>query len=151
MLSQTGPRSRPPESSQPVGDVRNQRVGGLSAVPALIRQLGADPIAILNSVGLKADSLDHPDLRIPYAAAGRLYRAAATQTGCEHFGLIAGRAWHLSSLGLVGQLALNSPTLGEALRKLTVFQHLNSQGGLAFLLERGDVVDAGYAIYHENV
>lgn len=133
------------------GRVWRQRVGGFTAVPALIRQLGADPAAILSGLGLDSDSFDHPENRVPYAAMGRLFHEAATRTGCAHFGLLCGRAWHLSDLGLVGTLVRNSPTVGRALKTLTVYQHLNSEGGLAFLLERGGAADIGYAIYHPNV
>jgi len=61
---------------------------------------------------------------------GALFRAAAKQTGCSHFGLLCGRVWHLSDLVLVGHRVRNSPTVGKALRTLTVYQHLNSEGGL---------------------
>jgi AraC-like DNA-binding protein len=37
------------------------------------------------------------------------------------------------------------------LRTLTVYQHLNSEGGLAFFLQRGGVVDFGYAIYQPGL
>ena len=129
----------------------SQRVGGLTAVPALIRQLGVDPIPLLADVGLARDSLDSAEHRIPYAAMGTLLREAARTTGCAHFGLLCGRTWHLSDLGLVGEIVRNSPTVARALRTLTMFQHLNSEGGLAFFLERGDVVDLGYAIYAPDV
>lgn len=128
-----------------------QRVGGFTAVPALIRELGANPVAILASVGLAPDSLDQAEVSIPYAAMGALLQEAAQRTACAHFGLLCGRAWHLSDLGLVGEVVRNSPTVGTALRTLTVNQHLNSEGGVAFLLERGGVVDLGYAIYHPCV
>jgi len=120
-------------------------------VPALIRQLGANPVSILTDLGLAADALDSPEQRIPYAAMGALFHEAVTRTGCAHFGLLCGRAWHLSDLGLVGEVVRNSATVGGALRTLTVHQHLNSEGGLAFLLQRGSVVDIGYAIYHPHV
>jgi AraC-like DNA-binding protein len=82
---------------------------------------------------------------------GALFQKAATRTGCAHFGLLCGRVWHLSDLGLVGELVQNSPTVGRALQTLTVYQHLNSEGGLAFFLQRDRVVDLGYAIYHPAV
>jgi AraC-like DNA-binding protein len=53
--------------------------------------------------------------------------------------------WKLSDLGLVGEVVRNSPTVGAALRALTRYQHCDSDGGLAFLIERGSVVDVGYA------
>ncbi len=132
-------------------EVWSQRVGGFTAVPALIRQLGADPISILTELGLASDALDSPGRRIPYAAMGAMFQEAARRTECAHFGLLCGRAWHLSDLGLVGEVVRNSATFGTALRMLTVHQHLNSEGGLAFLLQHGSVVDIGYAIYHPRV
>lgn len=129
----------------------SQRVGGFTAVPALIRQMGLDPGALLDDVGLARDSLEEPEQRVPYAAIGALLHAAARLTKCPHFGLLCGRAWHLSHLGRVGELMRNSPTVGEALQTLTAHQHLHSDGGLAFLLEHGGVVDLGYAVYQPGV
>jgi AraC-like DNA-binding protein len=131
--------------------VWSQRVGGFTAVPAIIRQLGADPISIFADVGLAPDCFDRPEQRIPYAAMGALFQEAARRTGCAHFGLLCGRVWHLSDLGLVGEIVRNSPTVGRALQTLTVYQHINSEGGLAFFLPRDSVVDLGYAIYHPAV
>ena len=128
-----------------------QRVGPLVELPALIRQLGVDPSAVLARAGLPPDALDAAEGRIPYASLGRLLTSASEASGCSHVGLIAGRMSRLSDLGVVGEIVRNSPTLGDALRTLTVYQHLNSGGGLAFLLERGGVVDLGYAIYHPRV
>jgi AraC-like DNA-binding protein len=129
----------------------SQRVGAFTAVPALIRQFGVDPIPLQADVGLAPDALDGPEQRIPYAAMGALFDRATARTKCAHFGLLCGRAWHLSDLGLVGEIVRNSPTIGKALRTLTVHQHLNSEGGLAFLLQRDGVVDLGYAIYAPGV
>lgn len=128
-----------------------QRVGVFSALPPLIRQLGADPASILARVGLAPDALDDCNARIPYAACGAMLREAAERTGCAHFGLLAGRMWCLPDLGIVGELMRNSETVGEALRTLTIYQHLNSSSALAFVMERGAMVDVGYAIYQPGV
>src|SRR5262245_47986321 len=50
----------------------SQRVGGFSIVPALVRQLGADPKSVLAAAHLQSRSLDDPDDRIPYVTMGRL-------------------------------------------------------------------------------
>jgi AraC-like DNA-binding protein len=128
-----------------------QRVGAFTALPSLIRQLGADPVETLRAAGLPQDALDLPDSTISYASLGRLLRLAAGRTRCGHVGLLAGRLWHIGDLGLVGEVVRHSPTVGDALRTLTVYQHLNSGGGLAFLIERPGIVEIGYAIYHANV
>ena len=127
-----------------------QRVGAFSQLPELICQLGADPAAALAAAGLTAEELQ-PDLRVPYAALGRLLHEGAVRTGCAHFGLLAGRMWRLTDLGLLGQLVANSLKVEDALQTLTVHQHLNSGGGLAFLMRRGRMVDVGYAIYQPGV
>jgi len=132
----------------PANETARQRVGAFAALPALIRQLGADPALLIAGAGLAPDALDAPEGRASYAALGRLMRDAAARTACPHFGLLAGRIWRLADLGLLGELVRHSPTVGEALQTLTVHQHLNSEGGLAFLIQRGGVVDLGYAIYH---
>jgi AraC-like DNA-binding protein len=125
-----------------------QRVAGFVALPQLIRQLGGDAEALLAEAGLEPSALSHPDNRVSFTALATLLDRAASSTGCAHLGLLAGRLFHLSDMGLVGELVRNSPTVGAALEALTVHQHLNSEGGLAFLLKRGDYVDLGYATYH---
>jgi AraC-like DNA-binding protein len=106
---------------------------------------------MLASAGLAPDALDRPENRIPYEALGRLLRESAIRTRCAHLGLLVGRMCHLADLGLLGELVRNRATVGEALQSLVVHQHMNSGGGLAFLVERGGMVDLGYAIYHPGV
>jgi hypothetical protein len=128
---------------EPTGGGWTQRVGAYTALPSLIRQLGADPVATLRAAGLSQDALDLPDAHVPYASLGRLLHLASERTGCRHLGMLAGRLWHLEDIGLVGELVRHSPTVGDALRTLTVYQHLNSGGGLAFLIERPGIVEIG--------
>ena len=127
-----------------------QRVGALTVVPALLRQFGADPAAVLAAAGLDPSALEFSDNTIPFATFGRLMHEAARQSGCGYFGLLVGQAWHLSSMGLVGQLVRHSPTVGEGLRMGSVYHHLNSQGGVVYLRERGAAAEYGYAIYHRG-
>lgn len=142
-MRSTGALLAAPEAARPC----TQRVGGLAALLQLIHQLGGDPEAVLAEAGLDRSALSHPDNRVPYASLASVLEHAARSTGCEHIGLLAGRLIHLSDLGLVGEVVRNSPTVGRGLEAFAVFQHLNSEGGLAFLLKRGDYVDLGYAPY----
>jgi AraC-like DNA-binding protein len=125
-----------------------QYVGSLTEVPALIRALGADADEVLASAGLTLESLAKPDNRISYPAFGRLFANGAKATGHPLFGLMVGRLYRTESVGLIGEAMRNSATLGEALQLLTVHQHVNSAGGLAFMLKRGPVVDLGHAVYY---
>jgi AraC-like DNA-binding protein len=128
-----------------------QRVGSLRVVPDLIRELGVDSVRVLADAGLAPDDLDDPEGRIPFARACRVLHEAARQTRTPHFGLIAGRAWHLGAFGHLGTMIRHAATLREALETLVYHQHRNSDGGLAFLLERHGVVEIGYAIYHGGI
>lgn len=124
-----------------------QRVGALSFVPGLLRELGLDPEPLLASAGLAPTALDHPDNRVPYSAVGRIFAESARRAGRPEFGLLAGRLWSLEHMGLLGQLVRHSPTLGNALGTLSVYHRLNSEGGAAFLRRDGDTVTLGYAIF----
>ena len=137
--------------SQGQGRTWHQRIGAFASLPALIRELGLDPDVALKAAGLAPGALGNPSGEVPYASIGRLLEIAAEQTRCAHLGLLAGRVWHVDDLGLVSELVRHSPSVGEALRTLTVYQHLNSGGGMAFLLERTGVAEFGYAIYQPHV
>src|SRR5262245_26907710 len=95
-----------------------QRVGAFASLPRLIRELGADPERVLVAAGLSEEALADSEERIPYAATGRLLGSAARETGCAHFGLLAGRLWHIADLGLPGELMRYSATVGDALQRL---------------------------------
>jgi AraC-like DNA-binding protein len=122
-------------------------VGALTILPSLIRQLGADPASVFADANMGLDDLGQSGNRVPHENLMHLFNVAAQQTNCPHFGLLAGQAWHLSDLGLVGEIMSNSRTVGLALQELVLFQHLNSDVAAAFLLQSGDSVDLGYTFY----
>lgn len=129
-------------------DVWWQRVGGLTGVPALMRALDIDPPAVLAGAGLAPDALDEPGNRISFDAFGRVLQSAARSADYGHFGLIAGRMSHLDDLGPLSELVRHSSTVAEALHHLTLYQHLNGDGGLTFATRQGPLVEVGYAIYY---
>jgi len=128
-----------------------QRVGGFTGLPAFLRALGMDPSSVLDSAGLARDALDAPDSRIGYDALGRLLEVSARKAAYPHCGLTAGRMWHLEDLGTLGELVRHSPSVGEAVQSLMLYQHVHSEGGLAFAARHGSLVEVGYAIYYPGV
>jgi len=128
-----------------------QRVGFLSHLPDLLRRFGVDPFEVLAAAGLNASALDNPDGTIPYRAMGLLSQLACEKTQCSHFGLEIGRQIRTDTLGLIGELMRNSPTLRVALQNFAINQHRNAHGGVTYLLE--DKVQAffGYAVYQPDV
>ena len=128
-----------------------QRVGAFARLPALLRELGTDPAALLAGAGLPRGALDVPDATVPYSSVGMLLELGAARARCAHLGILVGRQWRLEDLGLVGEAVRHSPTIGEALRTLAVHQQLNSGGALAYLLERPAHAELGYAIYRPGM
>src|SRR5512144_1657515 len=110
-----------------------QRIGLLTEVPSLLRQLGARPAAVLRKVGLTADALADREAHIPYASAVALLAECARATRCQHFGLLAGSQWRLEHLGLPGEIARSSATVGQALEQFTTLHWMNTTGGVAFM------------------
>jgi AraC-like DNA-binding protein len=135
----------------PEDEEASQRVGLLSEIPNLLRELGADPTEVLTNAGLDRDALDTLENRIPYVAVGRLLHQCVVKTGCEHFSLLLGQRMSLSHLGLLGRLLRHSPTLGAAIRTFAVYQHLYNQGMAKVLLEKDDLATLGNIVYHLGI
>jgi AraC-like DNA-binding protein len=125
----------------------SQRVGPLAEIPALLRELGADPAPALAGASVALEMLGAQENRIPYVAIGRLLYECMAQTGCPHFALLLGQRTRLSHLGLPGQLVRHSPTLGAAIRTYAVYQHLDTQGMAKFLLEKDGLATLGNIVY----
>jgi len=127
-----------------------QRVGALAEVPQLLRELGADPAEVAAGAGLDVSVLRDPENSIPFTAAGRLLQAGAMRTGCPHFGLLVGQRCDTRSLGLVGRLMRNARSWGGAVQDLVENQHRYVRGGVPYLVARGGVAWAGYAIHQQG-
>jgi AraC-like DNA-binding protein len=122
-------------------------VGAFALLPSLIRLAGGDPDSIFSDAGLDATVLADPGQRISYDSLLLALQLTSERTGCRHFGLFAGQSWHLADLGLLGEIMRNSPRVESALQELVLHQHINSDGTLAFMVQRGVIVDLGYAAY----
>ena len=127
------------------------RVASLASVPALLHDLGADPVRLLKSVGLDPRVFKHPENPIALVDAGRLLEVCAQSTGCPHFGLLVGQRGGVASLGLVGALMQHSPAVDAALRSLTLHMHLRTRGGIPTRSAEGKWATLGYAIYQRGM
>jgi len=123
------------------------RIGGAFAIPAVLRDLGADPAEVLPECGVGLKLFDDPDNRIPYAVRSQLLGHCAARTGCPHFGLLVGQQGGLQSLGLVGLLVKYSPDVGSALRSFVRFFHLHASGAVTTLAADDTLAVLAYEIY----
>ncbi|HVN90211.1 MAG TPA: AraC family transcriptional regulator [Candidatus Binataceae bacterium] len=130
-----------------MGDKFSQRVGPLTVIPALLIEMGVQPVDVLRDAGLDGAALNGAEKRIPFVALGELLHHASVRTGYPHFGLLAGQRMSLSQLGLPGELLRYSPTLGAGLKAFAVYHHLNSEGMVTVVREEGGMVALGTAVY----
>lgn len=126
------------------------RIGTAIHIPEILRNLGVEPITILAEAGLDLDLFDDPDNLISFTARSHLVALCQSRTGCDHFGLLLGEKAGLSSLGLVGYLALHSPDVESALNSLVRYFHLQAQGSVAILNTEDSLTFVGYNIYQSG-
>jgi AraC-like DNA-binding protein len=127
------------------------RIGGAAAIPALLRDHGVDPDAVIAEVGFRPGLFDDAENRIPFASLGHLLAICVARTGCSHFGLQVGQQGSPSSLGLVGFLAQHSPDVESALRTLVRYLHHHDRGAVPTLVISEGSAIVGYAIYQPRV
>jgi len=123
------------------------RLATLLPIPALLRDYGIDSTKLLADVGLSAGAFADADDRIPFRTAGMLLQRCADATGCNHFGLLVGERSDVETLGRVGALMRQSPTVDAALRSLILHLHLQNRGGVPTRTIDGDHASMGYVIY----
>jgi AraC-like DNA-binding protein len=128
-----------------------QRVGGLVAIPRLLREHGASAEAVLTAAGLPQNALDDPEHRLPYASVAGLLNRCVNATGLPHFGILAGAEWGLPEMGFAGQLARLCDRLSTALETLTVYMRLNNQVAAAYFRTSDAGGELGYAVFHPQV
>ena len=123
------------------------RVGVLSALPAVIRSLGADPAQVLAKAGFDIGLLDDQNKQITFSERSRLIARCAELTNCAHFGLLLGEQGGLRVLGLVGLLVEHAPDVETALRSLVRFFHHHLRGAALDLVVDGGLAVFSYTIY----
>jgi AraC-like DNA-binding protein len=124
------------------------RVSAVAAcgILGLIGQFGGDCERIFGAARLDLRSVLDPAGVLDLRQYCVLFEQAARQTGVDDFGLRFGRAYPVEAMGKLAQLALNSPTLGAALRNLCrYFPALQETTTLA-LREEGGLVRLEYQI-----
>jgi len=84
--------------------------------------------SLYQAVGLNPSLLNDPDNRIPFSQLVDLYETAAQLSRDPNFGLHLGETVNPRAFDLVGYIALNSPTLGEAFARVTRYHSIWTDG-----------------------
>jgi AraC-like DNA-binding protein len=117
-----------------------------SGIEALIARHGGDPAGLMRRAGIDPQELAAPDGRVGLDRYCTLFETAARELEVDGFGLRFGHECYRSLLGILGDLAFNSPTVGAALAAMCrFFPTIQDQSCLTLRLQ-GRVVCLSYQI-----
>lgn len=119
-----------------------------------IEREGGDPERVLGVSRVSATDagmLGQPSSSLMLDAYCRMLEAAAFETGNGNFGLRYGQQFEPGHLGLLGYVALASPTVGEALRNISALFHHHQQNSMLRVVTQGPLSRIEYQICERNI
>lgn len=122
----------------PIENEPTFRVGPLVHLPAIVQELGFDPVPLMDELGFSPGMFENPDHRLPLLGCSRLLARCHEVTGCNELGLILGQRADPSFLGLAGFIACASETVGQALASLADNIDLHEDSSIILVETDGD-------------
>jgi AraC-like DNA-binding protein len=116
------------------------RSASLTNYAEVARKAGLDPHRLLSEFGLPQGCLREPELKIPIDAVRRLLEASAERSGVEAFGLMMAETRRLSSLGPLGLLVREQPSLRLGAEALARYANRLNEALFLTIEDAGDVV-----------
>ena len=116
------------------------RSASLTNYAEVARKAGLDPHRLLSEFGLPQGCLREPELKIPIDAVRRLLEASAERSGVEAFGLMMAETRRLSSLGPLGLLVREQPTLRLGAEALARYANRLNEALFLTIEDAGEVV-----------
>jgi AraC-like DNA-binding protein len=117
-----------------------------TGVLGLIGQCGGDPGRIVGAARLDMSDILNPAASLDLRRYCDLFEQAARQTGMGSFGLRFGTGYRIAQMGPLGELILNSATLGEALRHLCAYFPAIQEHSTLALQEQSGLMALKYQI-----
>lgn len=122
------------------------RVGPLTALPGIVRELGGDPVRLLAEAGFEREQLANPDRELSYLRASGLIAACVAATRCDHLGLLVGQRASASCLGIPGFLLETAPNVRSGLQGLARHLALHDRGSVLALTADGSQTELGFRV-----
>jgi AraC-like DNA-binding protein len=125
------------------------RASGLRGYTTLMRELGADPAAMLRRYRIEPAALEDEDALLSLRAVVHLLEASAAATDCPDFGL---RLSHSQDISVLGPLAIamqNAPTVAGAMDYASRYLFVHSPGLVLTLHEGSPLVKKGAELRFE--
>jgi AraC-like DNA-binding protein len=110
-------------------------------VADLLEAKQVEPEGLLRQAGLSRRQVSDPDQRIPFRKHALLFELAAEACREPYFGLRLGAHLDVRDAGLLGYVALSSPTFGQALNNVARYHRVLTEGfQLSFELDEHHAV-----------
>lgn len=126
-------------------------MGPICLIPQVLTDLGFNPTAICDEIGVDRGYFDDRERLISYGEAGQLLAALAARTGCGHFGLLVGRRNGLAQLGLIGRVAAVSNDVETALRVIIRYFAIFDRGAVMSLRSIGEEASIVFGIISAGI
>ncbi|MCX2560959.1 AraC family transcriptional regulator [Acetobacter farinalis] len=120
-------------------------------VERFVKERGGDMDRIAGRAGLSTDQLSLPTDALDVGSYCRLFHEAAADTQDGNIGLWFGQQFAPEKLGLIGYVALLSPTLSEALQNLTSHFAYHQARTTTRFVQQDDLVRLEYAIHDPTI
>lgn len=88
------------------------------------RMHGADPARVLKDAGIPSGVLTDPKGRVALEQALKVWGSIIEQTGIHRIGLECGQRARFQTMGILGYVLVNSPSILKALEKFCTYQKL---------------------------
>lgn len=109
------------------------RSAALASLPEVARRHGLDALELLREAGIPSDCLEDPERMLPVERAYRMLERAARLAGAGSLGLEMAEANRISTLGLLGLILREEPTLRDALGTLLRYRRIHNESLLLAL------------------
>ena len=119
---------------------------GFASVPAvrqylrMAESLGIETIPCLQQAGIDPDLLQDSNQRVPGAALEKLLACLVPHAGDPCFGLHTSAFIQPASYSVLGYIAMNCATVGEALWRIPLYEKIVGDMGVTTILQDGDEV-----------
>jgi len=107
---------------------------------------GGNAEQVFSSAGVEEKQLDNLDLSLDLGSYVGMLELAAAQTGNDNFGLWYGQQFQPEMLGLIGGIAIASPTLSVSLANLAALFPYHQQATETRFFSDGDLMHLQYRI-----
>jgi AraC-like DNA-binding protein len=127
------------------------KVRNAAAILPTLRDLGADPDAVLRSAGIEPAVFSDPNNDLPFTTLDRLLSACVKATGSESFGLSVGVRMQPTAVGLTGLASMHAPTVRDAVQILSSTLKTSNTGVSTMLEVRGASASFQYLVTAPNI